>query len=199
MEEMRSERHRMIKILDCIHLDLTEIWKYTAIAIMFLKKFLSLFSPFQIVDCIKGFLNITSDLATFVQGALPQILEKARGDFFSKIVNLLREVVDVCYNRLKEIPCITCPSKPEGSMFVMAKLNLSILEDIKDDVDFCIKLATEESVVVLPGVAVGMKNWLRVTFAVEPSSLEDGLGRIKAFCPRHAKKQYDDVFWYPLQ
>ncbi|KAL7185466.1 hypothetical protein ACSBR2_027416 [Camellia fascicularis] len=144
---------------------------------------------YGIVDCIKGFLNITSDPATFVQGALPQILEKTRGDFFSKIVNLLREVADVCYNRLKEIPCITCPSKPEGSMFVMAKLNLSILEDIKDDVDFCIKLATEESVVVLPGVAVGMKNWLRVTFAVEPSSLEDGLGRIKAFCLRHAKKQ----------
>ncbi|KAF5948290.1 hypothetical protein HYC85_014247 [Camellia sinensis] len=110
-------------IVDCIHLDLTETWKYTAIAI--------------IVDCIKGFLNITSDPATFVQ----------------------------------------------------AKLNLSILEDIKDDVDFCIKLATEESVVVLPGVAVGMKNWLRVTFAVEPSSLEDGLGRIKAFCLRHAKEQ----------
>ncbi|CAL5342658.1 unnamed protein product [Camellia sinensis] len=176
-------------IVDCIHLDLTETWKSTAIAIVFLKKFLSLFSPFQIVDCIKGFLNITSDPATFVQGALPQILEKTRGDFFSKIVNLLREAADVCYNRLREIPCITCPSKPEGSMFVMAKLNLSILEDIKDDVDFCIKLATEESVVVLPGVAVGMKNWLRVTFAVEPSSLEDGLGRIKAFCLRHAKKQ----------
>ncbi|CAL5403729.1 unnamed protein product [Camellia sinensis] len=144
---------------------------------------------YGIVDCIKGFLNITSDPATFVQGALPQILEKTRGDFFSKIVNLLREAADVCYNRLREIPCITCPSKPEGSMFVMAKLNLSILEDIKDDVDFCIKLATEESVVVLPGVAVGMKNWVRVTFAVEPSSLEDGLGRIKAFCLRHAKKQ----------
>ncbi|XP_028058388.1 tyrosine aminotransferase-like [Camellia sinensis] len=144
---------------------------------------------YGIVDCIKGFLNITSDPATFVQGALPQILEKTRGDFFSKIVNLLREAADVCYNRLREIPCITCPSKPEGSMFVMAKLNLSILEDIKDDVDFCIKLATEESVVVLPGVAVGMKNWVRVTFAVEPSSLEDGLGRIKAFCLRHAKMQ----------
>ncbi|KAK7855144.1 nicotianamine aminotransferase b [Quercus suber] len=39
------------------------------------------------------------------------------------------------------------------------------------------------------GVALGMKNWLRITFAVEPSALEDGLGRIKAFCQRHAKKQ----------
>lgn len=31
------------------------------------------------------------------------------------------------------------------------KLNLSLLEDISDDMDFCVKLAKEESVVVLPG------------------------------------------------
>ncbi|MGI4297506.1 aminotransferase class I/II-fold pyridoxal phosphate-dependent enzyme, partial [Klebsiella pneumoniae] len=90
-------------------------------------------------------------------------------------VNILREVADICYDRIKEIPCITCPSKPEGSMFVMVKLNLALLADIKDDIDFCAKLAKEESVVVLPGVAVGLKNWLRITFAIEPSSLEEPL------------------------
>ncbi|KAL0444273.1 UNVERIFIED_CONTAM: Nicotianamine aminotransferase 1 [Sesamum latifolium] len=122
-------------------------------------------------------------------GALPQILENTPSDFFLKIVNTLNESVEICYDKIKEIPCITCPSKPEGSMFVMVKLNLSLLEDIKDDTDFCCKLATEESVIILPGVAVGLKDWLRVTFAIEPSSLNDGLGRIKAFCQRHAKKQ----------
>ena len=86
--------------------------------------------------------------------------------------------------------------------------------------DFCLKLAKEESVVVLPGniinkfyhhlevctfyhftltlkliiflyagVALGLKNWLRITYAVELSALEVGLGRIKDFCERHAKKQ----------
>ncbi|XP_058218150.1 probable aminotransferase TAT2 [Rhododendron vialii] len=142
-----------------------------------------------IVDCIKGFLNISSDPATFIQAAVPQILEKTGDVFFSKIVNILREAADVCYDTITEIPCITCPNKPEGSMFVMVKLNLSLLEDIKDDIDFCVKLAKEESVVVLPGVAVGLKNWLRITFAIEPSSLEEGLGRIKVFYLRHAKKQ----------
>ncbi|KAL7250616.1 hypothetical protein ACSBR1_012610 [Camellia fascicularis] len=146
-------------------------------------------AKYGIVDCIKGFLNISSDPATFIQGAIPQILEKTKDDFFSKIVNVLREAADICYYGIKEIPCISCPSKPEGSMFVMVKLNLSLLEDIKDDIDFSFKLAKEESVIVLPGVAVGLKNWLRVTFAIEPSSLEEGLGRIKAFYQRHAKKQ----------
>lgn len=31
------------------------------------------------------------------------------------------------------------------------KLNLSLLEDICDDIDFCFKLAKEESVIILPG------------------------------------------------
>ncbi|XP_020415547.1 probable aminotransferase TAT2 [Prunus persica] len=66
---------------------------------------------------------------------------------------------------------------------------LSTLEGIDDDIQFCLKLAKEESVIVLPGVTVGLKNWLRITSAVELPVLEDGLQRIKAFYQRHAKKQ----------
>ncbi|CAK9144939.1 unnamed protein product, partial [Ilex paraguariensis] len=141
-----------------------------------------------IVDCIKGFLNISSDPATFIQGAVPQILGRTPEDFFSKIVEILKEAADICYDTIMEIPCMTCPSKPEGSMFVMVKLNVSLLEGIDDDVDVCVKLAKEESVIVLPGVTVGLKNWLRITFAIEPSLLKQGLGRIKAFYQRRAKK-----------
>jgi tyrosine aminotransferase len=74
-------------------------------------------------------------------------------------------------------------------MFVMVKLDLSCLKDIKDDMDFCCRLAKEELVVVLPGCAVGYKNWLWITFAIAPSSLEDGLDRLKSFCLRHSKQK----------
>ncbi|XP_044465309.1 probable aminotransferase TAT2 [Mangifera indica] len=148
-----------------------------------------IFQKSGIVDSIKDFLNISSDPATFIQGAVPQILENTGEDFFAKTIDLLRVTADICYDRIKEIPCLTCPNKPDGSMFVMVKLNTSLLEDIKDDMEFCLKLSREESVIVLPGIAVGMKNWLRVTFAIEPSVLEEGLERIKAFYNRHAKKQ----------
>ncbi|XVE66168.1 hypothetical protein DITRI_Ditri08aG0058700 [Diplodiscus trichospermus] len=141
-----------------------------------------------VIDSIIGFLNISSDPATFIQAAIPQILENTKDDFFAKIICILREAADICYNRIKEMPCITCPKKPEGSMFVMVKLNLSMLEDINDDMEFCLKLAKEESVIILPGTAVGLKNWLRITFAIESSSLEEGLARVKSFCRRHVKK-----------
>ncbi|KAK0590248.1 hypothetical protein LWI29_024473 [Acer saccharum] len=142
-----------------------------------------------IVDSIKSYINISSDVATFTQGAIPQILEKTNEDFFCNIINTLKRSAEICYSKIKEIPCMDCPQKPEGSMSVMVKLNLSLLQDISDDMDFCLKLAEEESVIVLPGFAVGLKNWLRITFAVEPASLGEGLNRIIDFCKRHAKQK----------
>ncbi|XWS52107.1 hypothetical protein CRYUN_Cryun11dG0038700 [Craigia yunnanensis] len=71
--------------------------------------------------------------------------------------------------------------------FVQIKLNLSNLEDISDDIDFCFRLAKEESVIIIPGTAVGLKNWLRITFAADPHSLKEALGRLKSFCKRHTK------------
>ncbi|KAJ0112345.1 hypothetical protein Patl1_02316 [Pistacia atlantica] len=140
--------------------------------------------------------NITFGTTPYVRmgvfgsmGAVPQILENTEEDFFSKIICILGEAVDICCDRIEEIPCVTCPKKPEGSMFVMVKLNPSLLEDINDDMEFSLKLAKEESVIVLPGITVNMKNWLRLSFAVELSTMEQGFGRIKAFCHRHAKKQ----------
>ncbi|KAJ6289667.1 hypothetical protein OIU78_025567 [Salix suchowensis] len=106
---------------------------------------------YGIVDSIKSYFNISTNPATFVQAAIPQIFEKTKDDFFSKTINIMREAADVFHEKTKEIPCVTCPHKPDGSMFAMVKLNLSLLEDISDDTDFCLKLAREESVTVLPG------------------------------------------------
>ncbi|KAK9089146.1 hypothetical protein Scep_028228 [Stephania cephalantha] len=141
----------------------------------------------KFVDKIKGLLSVSSDPPTFVQAAIPKILAKTSKDFFNMIASILRQCSDICFNQLRQIKCLSCPNKPDGSMFMMVQLHVSKLEDIIDDSDFCIKLAKEESVIVLPGFVLGLKGWLRITFAVDPSSLEEGMQRIKAFCNRHAK------------
>ncbi|CAN4117551.1 unnamed protein product [Withania somnifera] len=142
---------------------------------------------FGIAECLHNYLEYSANPATIIQGAVPDILEKTTKDFFSNINNILKEAVDAFYTIVQEIPCFTCPCKPNGAMSVMIKLNLSFLEGIDDDMDFCIKLAHEESVVILPGMIVGLKNWLRLSFAMEPAILKEGLERIKAFCLRHTK------------
>ncbi|KAF9611565.1 hypothetical protein IFM89_033569 [Coptis chinensis] len=142
----------------------------------------------KIVEGIIGYMNISTDPATFIQAAVPRILEDTTEEFFKNTISILRESAEICYDEINEINCIYCPHKPDGSMFVMVKIDTSLLEDIIDDIDFCTKLAKEENVIVLPGIAVGLKNWLRITFAIESPRLQDALRRMKAFCDRHAKQ-----------
>ncbi|KAL8136725.1 hypothetical protein V2J09_002726 [Rumex salicifolius] len=82
--------------------------------------------------------------------SIPQIIENTKDDFFSRIINTLIEDVNICWEKLNEIPCISCPYKPQGGMFVYAKVHVSMIYGIKNDFDFCKKLAKEESVIVLP-------------------------------------------------
>ncbi|KGN46973.1 tyrosine aminotransferase [Cucumis sativus] len=140
-----------------------------------------------ILENIKNCLDISPDPPTCIQGAIPQILAKTSDEYVSGLLDLLRTNADILYEKINEIPCLTCPNKPEGSMLAMVKLNLEQLEGIKNEMDFCIKLMKEESVLILPGLAVGMKNWLRFSFGMERSSIEDGVARMKAFYKRHAK------------
>ncbi|XP_057956438.1 probable aminotransferase TAT2 [Malania oleifera] len=144
----------------------------------------------KVVERLKKYFDICGGPATFIQAAVPRILAQTEEVFYMKTLNILKQTSDICCRKIKEIGCITCPHKPEGSMAVMVKLNLSLLKDVSDDIDFCLKLAKEESVIILPGTAVGLKNWLRITFAVEPSSLEEALGRVKAFYQRHANQEF---------
>ncbi|KAL6848494.1 hypothetical protein ACP4OV_021788 [Aristida adscensionis] len=139
----------------------------------------------KVSDLLKSFRRLTSDPATFVLGAVPHILKNTNDEFFNKITQLLKETAEICYDEIKEVSCITCPYKPEGSFFMMVKLDVSQFSDIRDDVDFCLKLAKEESVMLLPGTALGMKNWLRITFATDPPILKQGLARVRSFCRRH--------------
>ncbi|GJN04632.1 hypothetical protein PR202_ga22196 [Eleusine coracana subsp. coracana] len=99
----------------------------------------------------------------------------------TKVVDSIKSYLDIS----SDPPTFVQVGKFFG--MIQVKLDLSCLQNIKDDMDFCCRLAKEELVVVLPGCAVGHKNWLRITFAIAPSSLEDGLDRLKSFCLRYSK------------
>ncbi|CAI9112418.1 OLC1v1012866C1 [Oldenlandia corymbosa var. corymbosa] len=115
-------------------------------------------------------------------------LQTAEAGFLADTNKMLMRTSNLCYDKLKEIPSVGCSFKPEGSVAFMVKLNLSVLEDMGDDKEFCLKLAKEESLIILPGFAVGLNNWIKIAFAAEPLSIE-GLRRLKAFCLRHSKQQ----------
>ncbi|GJV49574.1 tyrosine/nicotianamine aminotransferase, pyridoxal phosphate-dependent transferase [Tanacetum coccineum] len=135
--------------------------------------------PILIADSIKSCLMIAGEPPTVIQGAVPHILENTPDSFFMNINKLLKEGANMVFERLKEIPFVTCPHKPEGSMFAMVKLNLSTLNDIVDDTDFCMKLAKEESMILLPGKRCCMKRiGADCVFAAEPTYLKSASWRI---------------------
>lgn len=145
-----------------------------------------IFKNAKTVERLKKYFDICGGPATFIQAAVPRILKNTKEVFFAKTLGILKQTSDICFKKIKEIPCLTCPQKAQGAMSVMVKLDVSQLKDISDDIDFCFKLAREESVILLPGLTVGLKNWVRITFAAEPSSLEEALDRVKLFYHKHS-------------
>ncbi|KAI3812078.1 hypothetical protein L1987_16782 [Smallanthus sonchifolius] len=118
----------------------------------------------EIIRSIKQYFQISPYPPSFVQGALPHILAKTSKDFFSGVLNIIKEAANSCYEGLKDVPGVTCPTRPEGSMCVLVKLDISMFEDIKDDLDFCVKLAKEESVMILPGKMMNSKILVQPLF-----------------------------------
>lgn len=66
----------------------------------------------------------------------------------------------------------------------MVKIDTTIL-DIKNDVEFSMKLLEEQNVFVLPGSAFGTKNIFRVVFCSELMLLGTAAERISDFCNDH--------------
>ncbi|EPS57732.1 tyrosine aminotransferase, partial [Genlisea aurea] len=140
----------------------------------------------QFVGRLKKYTNICGGPATFIQAAVPAIIEERQEVFFKKTLYLLEKAAQFCYEKIEKIDGLSCSYKPQGSMMFMVKVNVSELDEISDDVDFCFKLAREESLIILPGSIVGLKDWIRISFAVDASSLEEAMERLQSFCERRS-------------
>ncbi|XP_010448679.1 PREDICTED: probable aminotransferase TAT4 [Camelina sativa] len=144
------------------------------------------FKTTKVLKAAKEYLEISSKPPTVIQAAIPTILEKTPQEFFDKRQSFLKDKVEFGYSKLKHIPTLTCYMKPEACTFLWTKLDPLDFVDIEDDHDFCRKLAKEENLVLLPGIAFGQKNWLRHSIDMETPRLEDAFVRLKSFCERHS-------------
>ncbi|CAH8322101.1 unnamed protein product [Eruca vesicaria subsp. sativa] len=139
-----------------------------------------------VVQAIEDCLDLTPQPSLILQEALPDILEKTPKEFFAKKLKAMRRNVELSCERLMDIPCLFCPKKPESCSYLWVMLDTSMLNNIKNDFDFCSKLVTEESLVLIPGVALGAKNWVRISIGAEESVLDEIFDRLKSFYIRHA-------------
>jgi aspartate aminotransferase len=127
-------------------------------------------------------VNVYSCATSFVQKAAVVALKKSEEDV-NKMIELFRKRRDLICSRLGEVRGFEVwPSK--GAFYIFPNIG-KVLNELNITVEeFVNRLLINKGVVVLPGTAFPEtygKNFIRLSFAVDFTSIEEGVKRIKEF------------------
>jgi len=133
-----------------------------------------------------GLLNLSQRIlgpCTLVQAALPAILKTPKS-FHETTMEKLEKNADLIYKKLEKIPGLN-PVRPSGAMYMMVGFEAEKFPQIENDLDFCSKLITEQSVVCLPAKCFEMPNYFRLVITVPGNLLDEAGSRISEFCTKY--------------
>ena len=82
----------------------------------------------------------------------------------------------VIYDLLNAIPGITC-RKPEGAFYMF--VNISKISS--SSLEFCNALLAKQNVAVIPGIAFGADDHIRISYATDLATIEKGMARLDKF------------------
>lgn len=131
--------------------------------------------------------NVLLHPNSLVQAALPRILDEVTEEHFDTMKSKLKEASDHAYNLLSVIKGIE-PVRAQAAMYMMVRIHLDEFEDIKDDVDFCKKLLTEECTLTFPAQCFFAKDAFRIVICQSKENIDEFAKRVTAFCAAHYKK-----------
>jgi aspartate aminotransferase len=128
--------------------------------------------------------HTTSNPNSIAQYASVEALNGQQDDMHKMVeqFKLRRDYMVERVNSIKNLSCI----KPEGAFYVMVNisdvLNKSIDGTvIKDSLIFSELLLNIEKVAVIPGIAFGVDNFIRLSYATSMENIKNGLDRIARF------------------
>ncbi len=89
---------------------------------------------------------------------------------------------DYIVNRLNSVNGVLC-NKPEGAFYVFPEISEIInRKKLNGSGEFAEKLLDEKLVAVVPGIAFGNDNHIRISYATSFENIKKGLDRIEEFC-----------------
>ena len=132
---------------------------------------------------IKGMSKLqshsTSNPTSIAQKAAVEAFQgpqESVGGMLAEYTRRRRYVVD----RLRSIPGFEC-QQPGGAFYAYPNVSAAFERGIKDIVDFSVQLLEKKQVAVVPGVAFGTNEHVRISYAASMENLEKALDRIEEF------------------
>lgn len=123
----------------------------------------------------------TSNAASISQAAAQAALSR-HSEEINEMVKEFKKRRDFIVSELNKIDGIKCPM-PKGAFYVFYDVssyygkNINGLE-IKDSTSFCNYILSSQNVGLVPGVAFGNDNCVRMSYACSLEQIEDGIGRL---------------------
>ncbi len=132
--------------------------------------------PLEIIKAastIQG--HSTSNVCTFAQYGAIAALESSQ-DCVEEMRQAFAKRRQVMYDRLNAIPGLSCP-KPDGAFYLFPDISKTSLKSL----EFCNALLEELQVAVIPGVAFGADDNIRLSYATDMATIEKGMDRLEKF------------------
>jgi aspartate aminotransferase len=82
----------------------------------------------------------------------------------------------VMLDKINAIPGLSCP-KPDGAFYLFPDISKTGLKSL----EFCDALLEEHQVAVIPGIAFGADDNIRLSYATDLATIEKGLDRLDKF------------------
>ncbi|MBD2432585.1 MULTISPECIES: pyridoxal phosphate-dependent aminotransferase [Fischerella] len=131
------------------------------------------------IDVIKATSTIqshsTSNICTFAQYGAIAALESSQ-DCVEEMRQAFAKRRQVMLERLNAIPGLTCP-KPDGAFYLFPDISKTGLKSLQ----FCDALLEEQQVAVIPGIAFGADDNIRLSYATDMATIEKGMDRLEKF------------------
>lgn len=131
------------------------------------------------VELIKAATTIqghsTSNVCTFAQYGAIAALETSQ-DCVEEMRQAFAKRREVMFERLNAIPGLKCP-KPDGAFYLFPDISNTGLKSL----EFCDALLEAKQVAVIPGIAFGADDCIRLSYATDMESIEKGMDRLNQF------------------
>ncbi len=133
-------------------------------------------APVELINAtMKIQSHSTSNVCTFAQYGAIAALESSQ-DCVEKMRQAFAQRREVIYQLVNGIPGLSC-TQPEGAFYMF--VNISKISN--SSLEFCNALLEKENVAVIPGIAFGADDHIRISYATDLATIEKGMARLERF------------------